>query len=201
MWAGSQLEFHEPIRIGDDLRRVSTITDVTEKAGRSGPLVFVQVRHEISRVRDGVPLITECQDIVYRDDPRPGEAAVVPLPAPGNAAWTRELRADELMLFRYSAVTFNSHRIHYDQPYATGIEGYPGLVVHGPLLATLLLDTLRHECPRATVRSFRFRAMRPTLHMHRFTLCGQPEGDGRAVHLWVRDHEGGLTMDAAATLE
>lgn len=200
MWAGSQLEFHEPIRVGDELRRVSTIRDVSEKAGRSGPLVFVQVCHEVSRAQDEARLVTEWQDIVYRDAPRPGEAAAVPRPAPVTAAWTREIHADEVMLLRYSAVTFNGHRIHYDHPYATGTEGYPGLVVHGPLIATLLVDLLRRERPQAVVRNFRFRALRPTFHRHPFKVCGQPQDDGRTVELWGCDREGWVTMEATATL-
>lgn len=201
MWAASQLDFHEPVCIGDDLRRVSTIADVSEKSGRSGTLVFVKVRHDVSRVRDGAALITEYQDIVYRDAPRPGEAAPPPQAAPAEAAWARRVHADEPMLFRYSAVTFNGHRIHYDHPYTTGTEGYPGLVVHGPLLATLLLDAVRRERARAVVRHFRFRAMRPTFHMHPFEVCGQPQPDGQTLRLWARDHEGWLTMDASARIE
>ena len=105
-----------------------------------------------------------------------------------------------MLLFRYSALTFNGHRIHYDRRYVTEVEGYPGLVVHGPLIATLLLDLLRRERPDAVVRSFEFQAVRPTFDLHPFPVNGEPSADGKSVHLWAQDHEGWLTMDATATL-
>src|SRR5690606_9656768 len=106
----------------------------------------------------------------------------------------------DVLLFRYSALTFNSHRIHYDRRYVTGVEGYPGLVVHGPLIATLLLELLRKNLPRACVSEFEFRAVRPTFDTHSFSVHGAPDPDGRHVRLWARDHEGWLTMSASATL-
>jgi 3-methylfumaryl-CoA hydratase len=112
----------------------------------------------------------------------------------------REWLPDEVLLFRYSALTFNGHRIHYDRRYVTEVEGYPGLVVHGPLIATLLLDLLRRERPAATVATFTFRALRPTFDGRPMRVRGQPAADGRSVHLWASDHEGWLTMDATATL-
>ena len=102
-----------------------------------------------------------------------------------------------MLLFRYSALTFNGHRIHYDRRYVTEIEGYPGLVVHGPLIATLLLDLLRHKRPDAELVEFRFRAVRATFDVNKFSVCGAPDPDGN-IHLWARDHEGWLTMDATA---
>jgi 3-methylfumaryl-CoA hydratase len=200
MWAGSQLSFHRPLRIGDGLRRTSTIANVTQKSGRTGTLVFVKVRHEIARLGDDGPAITEFHDIVYRDAPRPGDPAPAPQPAPRDEAWVRDIDADPVMLFRYSAVTFNGHRIHYDRTYVTGVEGYPGLVVHGPLIATLLLDLLRRERPEATVRSFQFRALRPIFDIHRFQVCGAPQPDGRTIRLWARDHDGWLAMEASAEI-
>jgi 3-methylfumaryl-CoA hydratase len=107
---------------------------------------------------------------------------------------------DDVLLFRYSALTFNGHRIHYDRRYVTEVEGYPGLVVHGPLIATLLMDLLRRHEPDADVASFRFKAVRPTFDGNAFRVCGVPEADGRSVKLWAQDHEGWLTMDAVATL-
>ena len=104
-----------------------------------------------------------------------------------------------MLLFRYSALTFNGHRIHYDRPYAMNEEGYPGLIVHGPLIATLLLELLRHENPGAEVASYTFRAVRPTFDTHPFSVCGAPQADGK-VRLWAQDHEGFLTMDATAEL-
>ncbi|MDE2452237.1 MAG: MaoC family dehydratase N-terminal domain-containing protein, partial [Burkholderiales bacterium] len=147
MWAGSQIEFQRPITVGQSLVRRSLIEDVRMKEGRSGPLVFVKVLHEVQA--DGQPAIAERHDIVYRDMPQPGEPAPAGTPAPDDAQWTRQIVPDDVLLFRYSALTFNGHRIHYDRRYVTGVEGYPGLVVHGPLIATLLLDLLRRHRPAA----------------------------------------------------
>lgn len=200
MWAGSRLEFQGRLRIGDEIRRVSTIEDVTEKTGRSGPLVFVKVRHEISAGSQSGASITEWHDIVYREAAKPGDAPPVAQPAPAEAAWRKQWVPDDVLLFRYSALTFNGHRIHYDRRYVTEVEGYPGLVVHGPLIATLLLDLLRHEKPDAEVASYGFRAIRPTFDTHPFSVCGAPGADGKTVRLWAQDHEGFLTMDATAQL-
>ena len=198
MWAGSRLEFHRPLRLGEDISRLSRIVDVTHKQGRTGPLVFVRVCHEISDAR-GVAL-TEEHDIVYRDMPRPADAAPPPQPAPGNAAWVREIRPDEVLLFRYSALTFNGHRIHFDRRYVTQVEGYPGLIVHGPLIATLLLDLLRRNLPQALVTHFTFRAVRPIFDNGTFSVCGREEDGGKQVKLWARDAQGWLAMDATAAL-
>lgn len=198
MWAGSRLSFGEPLRVGDAVRRVSTIEKVEEKSGRSGTLVFVTVRHEFRKENRDSASITELQDIVYREAAKPGGTPAEPRPAPGAAAWERTWHADDVFLFRYSALIFNAHRIHYDRRYATEVEGYPGLVVHGPLIATLLLDLLRTKLPQAELASFEFRAIRPIFDLHPFSVCGEPQGN--AVHLWARDHEGALCMDATATL-
>jgi 3-methylfumaryl-CoA hydratase len=200
MWAGSQLSFHAPLRVGDAIRRVSTIEDVTQKSGRSGALVFVKVRHEVSRADAPGVAITEFHDIVYREAPRAGDPAPQPEAAPPSPPWEHRWVPDDVLLFRYSALTFNGHRIHYDRRYVTGVEGYPGLIVHGPLIATLLLDLLRHRMPEAHVASYEFRAVRPTFDIHPFFVCGEPQADGRTVRLWARDHEGALTMKATAVL-
>ncbi len=193
MWAGSRLAFARPLAVGCEVSRVSTIADVAVKEGRSGPLVFVTVRHE---VRDaGGVVLTDEHDIVYRGE---GGAAAPAQPAPAEAPWQREIRPDPVLLFRYSAVTFNGHRIHYDQPYATGVEGYPGLVVHGPLIATLLVDLLRRERPDARLTAYRFRAMRPLFDTASFAVCGAPGSDGRSARLWTRDAAAALTMEAEA---
>jgi 3-methylfumaryl-CoA hydratase len=123
-----------------------------------------------------------------------------PQRAPENAPWERQWVPDDVLLFRYSALTFNGHRIHYDRRYVTETEGYPGLIVHGPLIATLLLDLLRHQHPGAEVVRYSFKAVRPTFDIHPFFVCGEPLGDGRSFHLWARDHEGWLTMDATAVI-
>jgi 3-methylfumaryl-CoA hydratase len=201
MWAGSQFEFHRPLRVGDALTRVSTIHDVTEKSGRTGPLVFVKVRHEISRAGEAEVALTEFHDIVYREAPKPDEVPPEPRPVPTGAAWERRWTPDDVLLFRYSALTFNGHRIHYDRRYVTEIEGYPGLVVHGPLIATLLLDLLRYQHPEAEVAQYRFKAVRPIFDINHFSVCGEPLADGKTVHLWAKDHEGWLAMDATAVLK
>jgi 3-methylfumaryl-CoA hydratase len=141
MWAGSQIEFFAPLRAGQAIERLSRIEDVKLKDGRTGPLVFVKVRHEIRA--DGALAIVDEHSIVYRDLPAEGEPAPSYARAPDDAQWQRRIVADDVLLFRYSALTFNGHRIHYDRRYVTEVEGYPGLVVHGPLIATLLLDLLR----------------------------------------------------------
>ena len=197
MWAGGRLEFHHPLQIGDTVTRVSRIMDLKSKQGRTGPLVFVLVRHEITGPQ-GVAL-TEEHDIVFRDFPHPGDPAPAPPPAPTDAVWQRTIHPDDVLLFRYSALTFNTHRIHYDRRYATEVEGYPGLVVHGPLIATLLLDLLHRSDPAAQVKRFEFRAASPLFDGAPFTVCGKPEAGG-AVHLWAQNSTGGLAMDARALL-
>ena len=198
MWAGSRLEFMRPLRVGAAIVRTSRIADVTAKEGRAGPLVFVRVRHEIAD-GGGIAIVDE-HDIVYRENPRPGESAPPAPPAPGDHAFSREINPDPVLLFRYSALTFNSHRIHYDRSYVTGVEGYPGLVVHGPLIATLLLDLLRRERPVATVVRFVFRAVSPLFDGEPFAVCGKPGDDPGSIRLWARNARGGLAMDGTATL-
>jgi len=200
MWAGSQFEFHKPLRVGDQLTRVSTIHDVTEKSGRTGTLVFVKVRHEIRRGDDSDIALTEFHDIVYREAPKPDDVAPPPKAAPSRATWEKQWIPDDVLLFRYSALTFNGHRIHYDRRYVTEVEGYPGLIVHGPLIATLLLDLLRHQLPDAEVAHYEFRAVRPVFDINHFFVCGEPQPDGKTFRLWARDHEGWLTMDATAVI-
>ena len=200
MWAGSQFEFHAPVRIGDTALRRSTIADVNVKSGRSGMLVFVKVRHELRCNGSEQPAITEFHDIVYRAAKQPGDAEAPPRAAPAEAQWRREVFADDVLLFRYSALTFNGHRIHYDRRYVTTVEGYPGLVVHGPLIATLLMDLLRRHMPDADVARFSFKALRPTFDEHALRVNGTLQADGKTVRLWAQDHQGWLTMDATATL-
>ena len=200
MWAGGRLEFREPLRVGDRIERVSTIDDVVHKRGRSGALVFVSVRHEIHRNASSDVALTEVHDIVYREARRADDAAPPPRPAPATSTWCCQWNADEVRLFRYSALTFNGHRIHYDRAYVRDVEGYPGLVVHGPLLATLLVDLVVREQPHAKVAAFAFRALHPIFDGQPFEVCGEPSRDGRSVALWARDHAGALAMQASATL-
>ncbi|HEY8370209.1 MAG TPA: MaoC family dehydratase N-terminal domain-containing protein [Thermodesulfobacteriota bacterium] len=198
MFAGARLTFHDGVRIGDPVERVSTIQSVQEKTGSTGPLVFVTVRHEVSGPR-GLAVVEE-QDLVYRG-PESGaarQAAEAPPPPIPAGAWRREVQPDPVMLFRFSALTANGHRIHYDRPYATGVEGYPGLVVHGPLQAVLLLDLVRRERPERQVRAFEFRARRPLFDGSPFWCVGQVEAD--QVELSTRDAEGRIAMTGRATL-
>ncbi|HZZ02319.1 FAS1-like dehydratase domain-containing protein [Paraburkholderia sp.] len=198
MWAGGRLTFHAPLRVGEQMTRTSTILRVEDKIGRSGRLVFVTVRHAVEA--GGQLKIEEEQDIVYRDAPHADAVAPPPERAPLDEVWRRVVDTGPVMLFRYSALTFNGHRIHYDRPYATGVEGYPDLVVHGPLVATLLIDLVARELPEATIRRFTFKAVRPAFATRPLTLCGRPSNDGNTVELWAMDHEGYLTMRASAEL-
>ena len=200
MWAGGRLRWlkENPLLVGDSVRRVSRIESVTHKAGRTGDLLFVLVKHEVHNEK-GLAL-TEEHDIVYRAAAQPGDPVPPPIAAEKGAAWQREITPDDVMLFRYSALTFNGHRIHYDRKYVTEVEGYPGLIVHGPLIATLLVDLVRQQLPSAFIERFEFKAVRPTFDLHPFRLNGQPSADGKSVKLWAEDHEGWLAMQATAKL-
>ena len=199
MWAGGRLSFHQPLCIGEAVRRQSTILSVSEKAGRSGPLVFVVVRHDIHGA-DGLAL-TEEHDIVYRDLPQPGAPAAAPASPPEDPAWVQQVVPDDVLLFRYSALTFNGHRIHYDRRYVIEVEGYPGLVVHGPLIATLLAELARTHLPRRVMRAFSFRAVAPVCDVAPFRVCGKIDAaSADQVVLWAETPSGHLAMQAAATL-
>jgi len=197
MFAGGRLKFHHPLRIGDRVTRVSEIAKVEGKQGRTGDLVFVTVVQRFS-VANEIAL-EETQDIVYREamtQASDGVGAEMVAQAP----WQREIDPDPVLLFRYSALTFNGHRIHYDHPYVTQIERYPGLIVHGPLIATVLLDLVRRERPRGTVVEFSFRARRPLFSGAPFTARGWPAADARSVRLVAVDDAGAAAMTAEATL-
>jgi 3-methylfumaryl-CoA hydratase len=194
MWAAGRLEFFDPLRVGDAVERQSRIADVAIKEGRSGRLCFVAIDHEISTAR-GLAL-KERHDIVYRDAP----AADAPQPGPSREPprqpkWSDKKCADAVMLFRYSAVTFNGHRIHYDRQYVTQVEGYPGLIVHGPLQATLLVEfaaSIRAARPRA----FCFRALSPLFDGAEFSLnAAEAENE---LELWISGPDGRTTMTAQA---
>lgn len=200
MWAGGRLTFHADARVGDELTRRSTIARIDVKQGRSGSLVFVTVDHEVSGTNGLV--LNEQHDIVYRDAPTAGAAPVAPGLAPADEQFSRTITPDAALLFRFSALTFNAHRIHYDRSYATEVEQYPGIVVHGPLIATYLVDLVRREWPTARIQSFAFKAVSPLFDIHPFTVCGKREApgpDGR-IALWARNHQGQLAMTAEATL-
>ena len=191
MWAGGRFTFHRPLEVGAEVVRRSQVSKVEQKEGRSGPIAFVTVAHRWSDA-SGL-LIDEEQDIVYRRADAPPGATQ---PAPGDETLSRTMSAGPVLLFRYSALTFNGHRIHYDRDFCA-VEGYDGLVVHGPLLATLLLDLLRIEGGRLP-KTFAFRAMAPVTADTPFALCARIEGD--SARLWVRRQDGIQAMDATATL-
>ncbi|MEE8351239.1 MAG: MaoC family dehydratase N-terminal domain-containing protein [Rhodospirillales bacterium] len=193
MWAGGRIRFVMPLHIGDKISRQSEILDVAPKEGKNGPLVFVLVRHRITG--PGGLAIEEEHDIVYRGD-APAGVAPPPPKKPAGAPWQRVIEPDIAMLFRYSALIFNAHRIHYDRDYTTLEEGYPGLIVHGPLIATLLMDLCRRENPKANLTRFDYRARGPIFDAGPFTITGTPTDNSRAASLEARDHEGRLAMTA-----
>lgn len=197
MWAGSRLEFFKPIEIGMELARVSTIKAVKEKQGASGPLIFVTVNHDICEVK-GQSLLSEEHDIVYR--PLDGPAVKHAPEAPEPAIWRRSYRPDAVLLFRYSALTFNSHRIHYDRKYVQDIEGYPGLIVHGPLIATLLLDGLLAQVRDGRLARFSFRALSPLFDGETMTVnATKPDSTG-LTKLWAENSQRRLAMQAEACI-
>ena len=197
LWAGSRVTFRRPLRVGDRVERSSVIASVDAKQGRESALLFVTVRHRYSG-SDGVS-IEEEQDLVYREAPSV-RAAAARAPAGNEAApaWHRTIRPTETLLFRYSALTLNTHRIHYDRPYATDVEGYPGLVVHGPLIATLLLDLVRSPVPSKPIARFSFKALRPTFDTSDFAVCGGPAEDDGHYRLWSTDNDGNRAVEAEA---
>jgi len=196
MWAGGRLEFLRPLRIGEPLRRDSEIVSVEAKQGRSGALVFVTVRHLV--YGNGMLAAREEHDIVYRDMPREGDVAPTAKPAPAHAPWRREIQADPVLLFRFSALTFNGHRIHYDLEYATREEGYPGLVVHGPLQTILMLDLCRRQQAARPVKTLDYRAVHPVFHTERFSVNGHPSPDGSTAELWTANAAGAIAMSGKA---
>ncbi|QQX86519.1 MaoC family dehydratase N-terminal domain-containing protein [Cupriavidus necator] len=198
MWAGGRLWFHQPLRIGDAATKVSRILDVSAKSGRSGSLAFVTVEHKYCGA-NGLA-VTEEHDIVYRENATPNAPAPEPVPAPTGEEWVHEVATDPVLLFRFSALTFNGHRIHYDKQYVTAVEHYPDLIVHGPLQAMLLLELVRKNLPDAVVKTFSFRGVRPTFVPQRIFVCGKRSEDGKTVELWIRHEDGALAMSATAEL-
>ena len=195
MWAGGELRFVGPdLALGDLVTRDSRFDAPTYKTGSSGPLAFLSVHHRISV--GGETRIEERQDLVYREDAKPGSPAATLAPAedwPGATAW--QITPDPVLLFRYSAVTFNGHRIHYDHPYATGVEGYAGLVVHGPLQAIWMLNlatTILGHVPPV----FAYRGVSPLICNTPVQVEARPEAGGLALR--VRREDGVVTMQAKA---
>ena len=188
MWAGGRLTFEKPIFLGETIEKRSTITDVKMKSGKSGKLCFVTVRHDFLGVGEELR-ISEEQDLVYREDASPDAPKPAPAPCPENSVLSETIVPSSVQLFRYSALTFNSHRIHYDRSYCTDVEGYPGLIYHGPLSATVLADCAMQSGDGKTLKSFSFRAVAPIFDTEPFTL----HHDGNQT-FWTQTPEGGLAM-------
>ncbi|NOE34335.1 acyl-CoA dehydrogenase [Ruegeria sp. HKCCD7318] len=195
MWAGGRFKFKAAVPLGSQAKKRSTIKKITEKIGRSGQLCFVTVLHELF-LNDGTLAITEEHDIVYREDSHPNAQKSLPIPAPINAEVSEIISPSQVMLFRYSALTFNGHRVHYDVDYARSVEGYDGLVFHGPLTATLLVD-LAQRTMGATPRIFEFRGTAPLAGMTPFHIEGTREDN--TMQLWARRFDGAKAMQAKAT--
>jgi 3-methylfumaryl-CoA hydratase len=200
MFAGERFRFHRPLRIGETIRRETELADISIKAGGTGTLVFATVVQRIFTA-DGLA-IEEERRTVFREEVRAGERNQAPRrePAPDDVPWRRRITPDPVLLFRFSALTFNSHRIHYDRAWAMDVEGYPELVVHGPLTSTLLLDFARDAHPGRPIRSYTTQARAPLFLGAPFELRGRPTADGRGVELWAVTPEGTVAMSARAAL-
>ena len=195
MFAGKRTTFHADLHVGDAVRRDSVIKDVVIKQGQTGKMVFVTVGTEITGPRGKA--ITEDHDYVYREAAPGGTPPQPPRPAPGKAVWSRALTPDPVMLFRYSALTFNGHRIHYDMPYVTQVEGYPGLVMNGGL-TTLLAFELARTHASTPIRYISSRNVRALFANQPITLGGEPSVDNRTAKLWALNPDGALALTAEA---
>jgi 3-methylfumaryl-CoA hydratase len=200
MFAGERVRFHKPLRIGDAVRRETELADISVKHGGTGTLVFATV---VNRVfgPDGLALEDE-RRTVFREEVKAGEGNQAPRrePAPTEVPWRKRVTPDPVLLFRFSALTFNSHRIHYDRTWAMQTEGYPGLVVHGPLTTTLLIDFARDCNPGRSLRGYATQARAPLFDTAPFELRGRPTADGRGCELWAVTPEGTVAMSAEVEL-
>jgi 3-methylfumaryl-CoA hydratase len=196
MWAGGELEFFEPLRVGDEMTRTSRIADVTMKTGSSGALCFVSVDHLITTPRGTA--LRERQDIVYRDisATQPSAPAKPPAPPPPSAQHRESHMADAVLLFRYSALTFNGHRIHYDRDYVTKVEGYPGLIFHGPMQAAFLVEFAARLHGGAAPKKFSYRGVQPLFEGSEFSVNANNSGTG--MELWTANSAGQPTMKGTA---
>ena len=195
MWAGGRFEFIEPINVGDRLSRQSTISDINIKQGKTGQLAFVTVTHEIRGTQQGHWI--EEHDIVYREAPKKSwRPPTAPCIDNEIGDWSAQIIPEPVVLFRYSALTFNGHRIHYDRDYCSEIEGYPGLVFHGPLTATLLIELIRKQLPKITIKKFNYKAIRPLFDLSPFSIHGRVEG--KRILLWATDPFKQRAMEAEA---
>jgi len=201
MFAGESVRFHRPLRIGDAVRRETELADISVKSGGTGTLVFATVASRVFGP-DGLALEEE-RRTVFREEVKAGQGNQAPRrdAPPAGVPWRRRISPDAVLLFRFSALTFNSHRIHYDRRWAMEGEGYPGLVVHGPLTTALLLDFARDSNPGRTVRAYTTQARAPLFDTAPFELVGRPTGDGRGAELWAVTPEGTIAMSAEITLD
>ena len=199
MFAGRRIAFHDRLRVGDEVTREASIKDVVIKEGRSGQMVFVTMKVDLSTAR-GLALSEE-HDVVYRGEPQPGTPPAPPQPAPGRAVWSKTVTPDTVMLFRISALIFNGHRIHTDQPYVTKVEGYPDLVVPGSLHTILMFELARAHAPQAVFKSIAWRNVRPLFVNRPLTVCGEPAAGGKSAKLWVVDDKGALSLSATAEFQ
>lgn len=193
MWAGGNLEFLAPLRVGTPATKRSSIANIAEKSGRTGKLAIVTLNHDI--IQAGMVCLREEQSLIYRAEADPSAPKPTPPSAPTSEVICRERRFSTTDLFRYSALTFNGHRIHYDREYAQNVEGYPSLVVHGPLLAQGLIEVA--EGMLGTLKTFDFRATAPAFESEVISFCALPTALG--VDLWARGPDGRLCMSASAT--
>lgn len=193
MWAGGNLQFHAPLVIGTAAQKKTKIVDVSRKDARTGPLAIVTLQHEFSQ--GGQVCVTEDQSLIYRTDSAAGAEKPVPPVAPTDETVKQIRKYSSTDLFRYSALTFNGHRIHYDRDYAMGVEGYDGLIVHGPLLAQNLLNLAQSLL--GEVKTFRFRATAPLFDFEEGAFCAKVEAEG--VSLWARGPDGRMCLSASAT--
>ncbi len=194
MWAGGRVDFHHPLKVGVEAERVSTVAAIKEKNGRTGKLLFVTVRHEF--MQQGEAAIVEEQDIVYR---QPSPPKLEGTEQAEQSQWRETVEPSAVLLFRYSAVTFNGHRIHYDYPYVTEVEGYPGLVVHGPLIATAMLSAFCRAHPQARLKHFAYRGLRPLISPKPFEVAGLIDAPGIA-RVWA-EQDGTLAHQAEVRFE
>ena len=195
---GTRVSFHEPLRIGDDIQRVTEIADIQIDDGPTGAMVTVIERNSISNSR-GLAVVEE-RDMVMLSEARAEAAPASPPPVPGQAKWRQEFEPNPPLLFRFSAIRFNSHRIHYDRDYVTKVEKLPGLVVQSSLISQLMLEMCRKELPGRQVKSFEFKSFRQIYDTGKFTVAGYPGADGREATLWTLDAEGKLAMIGNAKL-
>ena len=197
MWAGTQFTFHDtPLRIGDHARREQEVSSIEAKSGSTGPMVFVTQRARISG--PGGLAITEERGSVLREDAKPGEKQKAPRPAPTDATWSKTINPDPVLLFRFSALTFNPHRIHYDQPYVTAVEGYPGMLVHGPLMSLVQIELARRSNPGRRIATYSCRALAPVYANAPFSVHARAEADG-SVTTWIGDPNGGMAQQGKVT--